>query len=34
MDYNPEQHPNYVNQRIQNYIDTVMHPGCTVKYLI
>ena len=29
MNYNPEQNPDYVNNRIQNYIDTVMHPGCT-----
>jgi len=28
MNYNPEQHPKYVNQRIQEYIDTVMHPQC------
>ena len=29
MNYKPEQNPQAVNNRIQNYIDTVMHPGCT-----
>lgn len=29
MNYNPNQHPQDVNNRIQNYIDTVMHLGCT-----
>lgn len=28
MNYNPEQNPTYVNDRIQEYIDTVMHPNC------
>lgn len=28
MNYNLEQNPKYVNQRIQDYIDTVMHPQC------
>jgi len=28
MNYKPEQNPEYVNNRIQEYIDTVMHPGC------
>lgn len=29
MNYKPAQNPQVVNDRIQNYIDTVMHPGCT-----
>ncbi len=28
MNYIPEQNPTYVNNRIQEYIDTVMHPNC------
>ncbi len=28
MNYIPEHNPDYVNNQIQNYIDTVMHPGC------
>lgn len=28
MNYKPEQNPKYVNQRILDYIDTVMHPQC------
>ncbi len=28
MNYIPENNPDYVNKCIQEYIDTVMHPGC------
>lgn len=28
MNYKPAQNPTYVNDRIQEYIDTVMHPNC------
>ncbi len=28
MNYIPEHNPDYVNNQIQEYIDTVMHPGC------
>ncbi len=29
MNYIPENNPDYVNKCIQEYIDTVMHPGCS-----
>lgn len=29
MNYIPEHNPDYVNNQIQNYIDNVMHPGCS-----